>query len=148
MAETAKASVGYMGAVSLYNGTTLYELREVKGFDIPNLGEREQVETTHLKSPDWRREYVSTFYEDSDFNVMLNFRPLSDTDILLSDALGDGDIRTMKIVLPENGVPVAQIELTARCINYSRGEVAPNDVMEATATFRVVTIDAIEAYVA
>lgn len=148
MAETQKASVGYMGAVSLHNGTTLVELVQVKGFDIPNLGEREQVETTHLKSPAWRREYVSTFYEDSDFNVMLNFRPLSDTDVLLSDALGDGDTRAMKIVLPENGLPVAQIELTARCINYSRGEVSPNDVMEATATFRVVTIDAIEAYVA
>jgi Lambda phage tail tube protein, TTP len=148
MAETQKASVGYMGAVSLHNGTTLVELVQVKGFDIPNLGEREQVETTHLKSPNWRREYVSTFYEDSDFNVMLNFRPLSDTDVLLSDALGDGDIRAMKIVLPENGVPIAQIELTARCINYNRGEVSPNDVMEATATFRVVTIDAIEVYVA
>lgn len=146
MAESQKASVGYMGSVSLHNGTTLVELKEVKMFDIPNLGEREQVETTHLKSPGWRREYVSTFYEDSDFNVTLNFRPLSDTDVLLADALGDGDVRVMKIVLPENGLPVAQIELTARCINYSRGAVSPNDVMEATATFRVVTIDAIEAY--
>jgi Lambda phage tail tube protein, TTP len=137
-----------MGSVSLHNGTTLVELVQVKGFDIPNLGEREQVETTHLKSADWRRTYVSTFFEDSDFNVMLNFRPLSDTDVLLADALGDGDIRPMKIVLPENGVPVAQVELTARCINYSRGEVSPNDVMEATATFRVVTIDPIEVYTA
>lgn len=148
MAETQKASVGYMGAVSLHNGTALYELREVKGFGIPNQGEREQVETTHLKTPNYRRSYVSTFYEDSDFDVMLNFRALSDTDILLADAHSDGDTRAMKVVLPENGVPVAQIELTARCINYARGEVAPNDVMEATATFRVVTIDAIEAYVA
>lgn len=148
MAETQDASVGYMGSAFLHNGTTLYELVQVKGFDIPTVGEREQVETTHLKSPNWRREYVSTFYEDSDFNVMLNFRPLSDTDVLLADALADGDTRAMKIVIPENGVPVAQIELTARCINYTRGEVAPNDVMESTATFRVVTIDAIEAYVA
>jgi hypothetical protein len=148
MAETQDASVGYMGAAWLHNGTALYELVQVKGFDIPTVGEREQVETTHLKSPNWRREYVSTFYEDSDFNIMLNFRPLSDTDVLLADALGDGDVRPMKIVIPENGLPVAQIELTARCINYSRGEVAANDVMESTATFRVVTIDAIEAYVA
>lgn len=95
-----------------------------------------------------RRSYVSTFFEDSDFNVMLNFRPLSDTDVLLDDALGDGDTRVMKIVLPENGVPVAQISLTARCINYARGEVSANDVMESTATFRVVTINAIEAYTA
>ena len=148
MAETQLASVGYMGAVFLHNGTTLVELQQVKGFDVPALGEREQVETTHLKSAAWRRTYVSTFFEDSDFTVTLNFRPLSDTDILLDDALGDGDIRAMKVVLPENGIPVAQILLTARCINYTRGEVAPNDVMESTATFRVVTIGSIGAYTA
>ena len=148
MAETAVASVGYMGAVSLHNGTTLYELKEVKGFDIPSLGEREQVETTHLKSPDWRRTHVSTFYEDVDFNVMLNFRPLSDTDVLLADAHADGDTRAMKIVLPQNGVPTSQIECTVRCLNYARGEVSVDEVMEATATFRIVTIDAIEAYTA
>lgn len=148
MAETQKASVGYMGAVSLHNGTALYELKEVKGFDIPDVGEREQVETTHLKTADWRRTYVSTFSEDSDFSVMLNFRPLSDTDVLLSAALAAGDTRSMKVVIPENGVPVAQIELTARCINYTRGEVSTNEVMEAVTTFRVVTISSIAAYVA
>ena len=147
MAETQLASVGYMGAVSLHNGTTLVELKEVKMFDIPALGEREQVETTHLKSPAWRREYVSTFFEDSDFNVTLNFRPLSDTDVLLDAALSASNTRAMKIVFPENGIPVAQVLLTARCINYTRGEVSPNDVMEATATFRVVTISAITAVV-
>ena len=147
MAETQLASVGYMGAVSLHNGTTLVELKEVKMFDIPALGEREQVETTHLKSPAWRREYVSTFFEDSDFSVTLNFRPLSDTDVLLDAALTTSNTRSMKIVLPENGIAVAQVLLTARCINYTRGEVSPNDVMEATATFRVVTIGAITAVV-
>ena len=147
MAETQLASVGYMGAVSLHNGTTLVELKEVKMFDIPALGEREQVETTHLKSPAWRREYVSTFFEDSDFSVTLNFRPLSDTDVLLDAALTTSNTRSMKIVLPENGIAVAQVLLTARCINYTRGEVSTNDVMEATATFRVVTIGAITAVV-
>jgi hypothetical protein len=147
MAETAVASVGYMGEVWLHNGTALYELRQVKGFGIPSLGSREQVETTHLKSAAWRREYVSTFYEDSDFEVMLNFRPLSDTDTLLADAHSDGDTRTMKVVIPQNGVPFAQIELTARCMDYARGTLGENDVMEATATFRVVTIGAVAAYV-
>ena len=147
MPELQKATVGYMGSVWLHNGTVLYELKEVKGFDIPALGEREQVETTHLKSPAWRREYVSTFYEDSDFNVTLNFRGLSDTDILLDDALADGDIRAMKVIMPENGVAVSQILLTARCINYTRGEVSANDVIEANATFRVVTIGAISVVI-
>jgi hypothetical protein len=147
MAETAEATVGYMGEFHLHDGSTLYELVEVKSFAIPTTGAREQVETTHLKSPDWRREYVSTFYEDSDFDVVLNSRVLSDTDTLLADALADGDVRAFKAVIPENGVPTAQIEGTCRCVNYNRGEVAPGDVIEATATFRIVTIDAVEAYV-
>lgn len=148
MAETQEASVGYMGAVWLHDGTALYDLREVKSFGIPNRGERDQVETTHLKTPNWRRTYVSTFYEDSDFQVMLNFRPMSTTDALLDDAQVDSDIRAMTIVIPEDGVPTTMIQLTARCTNYDRGEVSADGLMEATATFRIVTVGAIVAYVA
>lgn len=148
MAETQEASVGYMGEVWLDNGTALYELNQVKGFQIPGGGERDQTETTHLKSPNWRREYVSTFYADSDFEVTLNSRPLSTTDTLLEAARAAGDARGMLVVLPENGEPVAQISLTAKCVNYNRGEVSVDGVMEATATFRVVTIEDIAAYVA
>src|SRR6478752_4496230 len=144
MAETQDATLGYGGEFHLYNGSALYELVEVKEFDIPSPGAREQVETTHLKSADWRREYVSSFYEDSDFEVVLNTRLLSDTDVLLADALSDGDDRAFKAVIPENGVAAAQIEGTARCTGYSRGRVTADGVIEATATFRVVTIDAAE----
>jgi hypothetical protein len=147
MAETQAATVGYFGEFHLHNGTTLYELVSVKSFDIPTTGAREQVEVTDLKSPGWRREHVSTFYEDSDFNVVLNTRVLSDTDVLLADALADGDIRAFKAVIPENGVPVAQIEGTCRCLNYTRGTVSADEVIEGTATFRIVTVDAVEAYV-
>lgn len=146
MAETQDATLGYGGEFHLHNGSLLYELVEVKEFDIPSPGAREQVETTHLKSPDWRRTYASSFYEDSDFEVVLNTRILSDTDALLADALGDGDVRAFKAVIPENGDPVAQIEGTARCTGYVRGRVVADGVIEATATFRVVTIDAAEAY--
>lgn len=146
MAETQDATVGYMGEFHLYNGVALYELREVTSFQIPTTGAREQVESTHLKSPNWRREYLSTFYEDLDFDVGLNSRMLSDTDALLADALSDGDVRAFKAVIPENGDPVAQIEGTCRCIGYDRGQVTPGDVIAATATFRIVTVDAVEAY--
>lgn len=148
MAETQEASVGYMGEAWLGNPSTLYELNQVKNFQIPGPGQRDQAETTHLKSPGWRRSYVSTFHADSDFDVVLNSRPLSTTDTLLAGAAGDDVVRPMKLVLPENGVPVAQIELTVKCLGYERGEVSIDGVMEATATFRVVTISAIAAYVA
>ncbi len=146
MAETADATLGYGGSFELHDGNALYELVEVKEFDIPSPGAREQVESTHLKSPNWRREYLSSFYEDSDFEVMLNTRVLSDTDVLLADALGDGDVRAFKAVIPENGEPTAQIEGTCRCTGYNRGRVVADGVIEATATFRVVTIDPAETW--
>jgi hypothetical protein len=146
MAETQKATVGYKGQFHLHNGTTLYKLNEVKNFGVPSGGTREQVESTHLETEGWRRSYLSTFYEDSDFTVLTNARPMSTTDTLQEAALKAGDVRAFKAVLPENGVPVAQIEGTCKCIGYDRGEVSIDGVMEATATFRVVTIDDIEAY--
>lgn len=148
MAETQAATLGYMGEFHLYDGTALTELLQVKAFDIPSGGTREQVETTHLKSPGWRREYVSGFYEDSDFTVTLNSRILSDTDVLLEEAVAAADVRAFTAVIPENGVPVAQIEGTAKCIGYSRGTVSPDGVIESTATFRVVTVASAEAYTA
>lgn len=147
MAETQDASVGYGGEFWLHNGTALTELVQVTEFDVPERGTREQVEKTHLKSPDWTREYLSTFYEDSDIEVVLNYRPLSDTDVLVQDAIADADTRAFKAVIPENGIPVAQVEGTARCIGRTKPRVVGNDVMVTTATFRIVTVDAVEAYV-
>lgn len=142
MAEAQDATLGYGGTFSLHNGTTLYELVEVKRFQLPSPGTREQIETTHLKSAGWRREYVSGFYEDSDFEVVLNTRLRSDTDVLLADALDDGDTRAFEAEIPENGTAVTKIAGTAKVIAYERGEVAPDEVIESTVTLRVVTISA------
>lgn len=147
MAETQVASTGYFGEVWLYNGTILYELKQVKSFTLPTY-ERDRVEVTHLKSPNWRRQHISSFYADSEFEAVLNFRPLSDTDMLLRDAVADGDTRAMKLVIPANGVPVAQVELTAKVTGYDPGEINGEDAMEATVTFMVQTVDEIEAYAA
>lgn len=145
MAETQEATLGYGGEFHLHNGTALYECLEVKEFDIPSPGARERVEKTHLKSPSWRREFLSSFYEDSEFEVMLNARLRSDTDVLLDDARNDGDVRAFKAVIPEDGVAATKIEGTCVCTNYSRGRVTADGVIEASATFRIVTISAAAA---
>lgn len=145
MAETQTPTDGYMGQFWLHNGSELYKARHVKSFTLPSGGQREQIDVTTLESPGRRREYISGFYEDTDFEVVLNSRPASDTDILLQDALDEADVRAFKMVIPEDGELVSQIEGTAKCIGYSRGTVGEGP-MEATATFRVVTVDAIEPY--
>ena len=152
MAETQDATLGYMGEFWLWDAdaTTpaLYELQQVKEFDVAAGGNREQIEKTHLKSPNWRREYLSGFYEDNDIEILLNSRPMSDTDVLLQ-AANDGD-ETLPFlqVLPENGVPSTQISGTCRVTGYNRGRVTADGVMEATATVRIVTVDAIAEYAA
>lgn len=145
--ETQEATDGYNGEVWLHNGTALYELQQVKSFGIPTPGERERAEVTHLKSPGRRREYIETFFADSEFEVTLNTRLLSDTDILLNAAQIEGSARDMLLVFPQNGVPYAQVALTAKCTAYDRGTVENGEPMEATATFMIVTIGSITAYV-
>lgn len=146
MAETQEATDGYFGEMHLHNGSALYELVQVKSFKIAEGGTREQVETTHLKSPGRRREYINGFYEDSDFDVALNTRLLSDTDVLLRDARDEGDTRAFKQVIPENGEPVAEITGTCKCIGYDPGTATVDGVIEGTATFRIVEITAVQAY--
>jgi len=147
MAETQEATDGYNGEMWIGDGAALYELHHVKSFDIPEPGDRTQEDVTHLKSAGRRREYISTWFEDSDFTITLNSRPMSTTDTLLYGLRGTNEIRPFKAVLPEDGVPTTQITGTCKVINYSRGTVE-DGVMEATATCRVVTIADIAAYVA
>ena len=146
MAETQSPTVGYKDQFHLHNGTTLYKLRGVREFDIPEGGAREQEEVTDLDATDWRRQYVSTFYEDSDFEVVVNARPLSDTDVLLAAARDTGDVRQFKVALAENGTLTAQITGTCRCVGYNRGRVVIGARKESVATFRVVSVTSLATY--
>ncbi len=149
MAEDVSPSIGYHDEFWLYDDVTagLYKLVGVKEFDMPVGGTREQVEVTDLDATDWRRQYISAFYEDVDFEVLLNARPLSDTDVLLTAARDANDERAFKAVIAVNGSPVAQVEGTAKCTGYTFGRIAVGDVKEATATFRLVTVNSITEYV-
>lgn len=146
MADIQDPTVGYKGEFHLHNGTALYKLVGVTRIQIPRRGNREEVEVTDLESVDWRREYLSTFYEDSEFEVGVRTRAMTDTDVLLDDAHSDSDVRAFKVVIPQNGTPFAQITGTCKCRDYDRGEITPADPIDGTATFRIVTIDAIAAY--
>ncbi len=146
MAETQSPSVGYKDEFHLYNGTTLYKLRGVKELDWPQAGQREQEEVTDLDAPDWTRQYVSTFKEDQDFEVLMNWRPQSTTDLLCKAAVDAGDIREFKTVVAIDGVPAAQVRGTCRAIGYAPGRISVGSVKEASLTYRVVAITAYEVY--
>lgn len=136
MAETQEASIGWGGEVWLSTDATegnLAELVQVVSFSLPS-DTADRVETTHLKSANRRREYTSGLIEGGEVTVTLNFRPGSDTDQAIEDALDAGDERYARFVVPELGVPAWMYDTTVIVTAYDKGEVSAGDKMEATVT--------------
>jgi hypothetical protein len=137
MADTQLAGTGWNGAFHLDNSLgALTELKQVKSFTLPQ-DEVDQVDITHLKSPNRRREYAPGMIDGGEFEVVLNFRAGSDTDQLLQEALESAETRSFKAVIPERGVAAWEITGDGIVVGYDRGEVNAEDAMEATATIRV-----------
>lgn len=139
MADDQLAGIGWGGEFWLDNDAAtpvLTELVQVKSFTLPQ-DEVEQVDISHLKSPNRRREYAPGMIEGGEFEVILNMRAGSDTDQLCQAALIAGDLRAYKAVIPERGIPVWDVEGETIVVGYDRGEVNTDDAMEATLTLKV-----------
>lgn len=150
MAETQKASTGWAGEVFL--GTddtvaTLTELVEVVMFALPS-DTAERVETTHLKSPNRRREYTVGMIDGGEIEVTLNFRPGSDTDQLIEAAIIEGNLRAARFNVPEVGVLKWQYNTTVQVMSYDKGSVEADGKMEASVTLAVSGDVTGSAYVA
>lgn len=136
MAETQEASIGWGGEAWLHNGTALTELVQVTGFTLPN-EEVEQVETTHLKSAGRRKTYTDGLVEGGEVTINLNYRPLSDTDVLIRAAQAARDSREVELHIPEAGTIVAVASFMGTVIGYDRGEVTAGGLMTGSVTIRV-----------
>lgn len=144
MAETQEASVGWGGEFHFNEGTALYEAVEVVSFTLPN-PEHEEVESTHLKSANRYREYIDSLINGGEVQVVLNYRPGSDTDTKLLAWRTSRAIRAMEFHIPESGVASVVIETTGKCNSIDRGEVSADGKMEATVTIRIASADTQEA---
>ena len=150
MAEDTEASTGYAGEVFLSIDSTvanLTELVEVVSFSLPS-DTAERVETTHLKSPNRRREYTTGMIDPGELEVTLNFRPGTDTDLLIEAALTAGDLRAVRFNIPELGVLQYTYDTTVTVLGYDKGEVTADGKMEATVTLAVSGAVTASAYVA
>jgi hypothetical protein len=139
MAETQEASIGWGGEVHLSSDDTILNLEElvqVVSFGLPE-NTTDRVETTHLKSPNRRREYTSGLIDGGEVEVVLNFRPGSDTDQLIEEAQAAGDERSVRFVVPHLGVPAWDYTTTAIVTSYNRGNVNAEGKMEATMTLAI-----------
>jgi predicted secreted protein len=127
--------IGWGGEFHLDSaGDVLTELSEILAVALPN-SQVEDVEATHMKSANRRREFVAGLIDDGEGTVEMNYVPGSATDILIRAALDDGVTRDYKVVLPV--ADGSTWEITGDCIvkGYERN-VPIDDRMTATMTIR------------
>lgn len=136
----SEASIGWGGEVHLSTDLTtanLVELVEVVSFGLPD-AQVDEVEVTHLKSPDRYKEFIAGLADRGSVEVTLNYVPGSTTDTTISAARADGTTRAVRFVVPaQDGTPAWQIDTFAFVQGYARGPVTAGDKMETTVRLRI-----------
>jgi len=129
-----EAAIGYGTEFHLASALdVLTELGEITSISLPN-PQVSDVEATHFKSANRRREYIAGLIEDGEGTFEMNYVPGSATDVICRAALNDGAAREYMVVLPDGA---GTWEVTGTCIvkGYERG-VPIDDRMTATLTVR------------
>ena len=129
------ALIGWSTQFWLDNASgVLTELAEILAVTPPN-PQVDDVEATHFKSPNRRREYIAGLIEDGEGTFEMNYVPGSATDILIRAAIADGVARSYKIAIPDGDAGLW--EITGECIvkGYERN-IPIDDRMTATLTVR------------
>lgn len=136
----SEATIGWGGEVHLSTdntATNLTELVEVVSFGLPD-EDVDEVEVTHLKSPNRYKEFIAGLADRGSVEVTLNYVPGSATDTLISAARAAGDTRAVKFVIPDQtGAPAWEISTFAFVQGYARGPVSAGDKIEATLRLRI-----------
>lgn len=115
----------------------LVELGEVRSFSLPS-DEADEIEVTHLKSPDRRKEYIQGLIDGGEITATLNYVPGSASDILLTDALDTGTTRAVRFIIPDQtGTAAWQITTAGFVRRYAPDNVEPNSAITATLTIRI-----------
>lgn len=129
------AKIGYGATFWIANSSAvLTELAEITAITLPN-PETSEVEATHFKSPNRRREYIAGMIEDGEGTFEINYAPASATATLIQEAQNSGSTREYKITIP--GAGVATWEITGSLIVRSFERTVPiDDKMTATLTVR------------
>jgi predicted secreted protein len=131
---TTEAQIGYGAELWIANSSdVLTEIAEVMSVTVPN-AETAEIEATHFKSPNRRREYIAGMIDDGEGTFEINYKPSSATSVLLQEAQNSGEVRGYKIVLPDG---TGTWEVTGDLIvrKFERG-IPIDNRMTATVTVR------------
>ncbi len=134
------ARIGWGGAFFLSTNLTtlgLVEMVEVTSFGLPD-EVVDEVEVTHLKSPDRRKEFISGLSDGGTVEVTLNYVAGSATDLAIRNAKASGSTRAIRFVLADQaGAAAWNIDTFGFVQGYARGPVSAGDKMESTVRIRV-----------
>jgi hypothetical protein len=134
----SNALLGYGSVVEVSTGASpdvLQALDEVTTITPPS-STSDQIDVTHMQSPNRRREFISGLTDGGEFSCEMNFIPGSTTDDLLfailNSPVGASRRRFLRLSFPNGVTWFFAGELTGYEI------AAPfDDKMTATATFKV-----------
>lgn len=122
----------------------LFKLNEVRRIQNPDSAGFEQAEATHLESPGRRREFVDTFYEDTDFEVEMNRVPGSETELVIKALQGQNGTYAARIVEYDGDVHVATHDFDVRNIRYAPSDLEADQVKTAVMTYKAASTVATE----
>jgi hypothetical protein len=137
-----EARIGWGGKLFLSTDNTeanLTQLAEVRSVGFPQ-DTTDEVEVTHLLSPNRRKEYIQGLIDGGEFNATFNYVPGSATDLLLTAAKELGTTRKCRIEVPDTsgtGSIDWNFTFSAFVKKYAPPNMEPNAAITAEATFRV-----------
>jgi hypothetical protein len=96
MAET-EAEIGWGGRVYLQDAAdTWIELEQVTDVPYPD-DQVADVESTHMQSPDRRKEYIPGLIDGGTGDIVMNWLPASTTDVTCTEFKNSGDVRGLRV---------------------------------------------------
>jgi predicted secreted protein len=96
-----EARIGWGVEVWLDNASNvLTQLEECIAIGLPN-SQVEDVEATHMLSPNRRREYIAGLIDDGEGVFEFNLVPGGATDLLIQAAVDDGVARDFEVIIPD-----------------------------------------------
>jgi len=98
----SNAIIGYGIVFRIDDGTgtgTFDLIGEISNIDPPD-AQADDVEVTHMGSPNKTREYIAGLTEPGEMGFDINWIPNDSTDVILRDLKTSGARRTMEIVWP------------------------------------------------
>ena len=131
--QMSDASIGYGSFfhISRDNGATWLQIAEV--FDItPPSDTVDQVDVTHMQSPDRRREFVPGLSDPGSAGFEMNFVPGSASDLLIQEIRAAGEQVVCRITFPN----AVEWKFTGQVESYEPA-VPTEDKMTATVSFKV-----------